>query len=75
MKDAFVINNKIIPFESEAQYTTTLNDKRKEILANAITASEADFDKVYDAGIQEWLNMGGQQCVDERQAYWDQYFK
>lgn len=75
MKDALVFSDKIIPFESEAQFSTTLNDKRKEIMANAITASEANFDKVYDAGIQEWLGMGGQQCVDERQAYWDKYFK
>lgn len=75
MKDALVFNNKVIPFESEAQFSTTLGDKRKEILANAITTSEANFDKVFDAGIQEWLSMGGQQCVNERQAYWDEYFK
>lgn len=75
MKDAIVFNNKVIPFESEAQFSTTLGDKRREILANAITASVDNFDKVYDAGIQEWLSMGGQQCVDERQAYWDSHFK
>ncbi len=75
MKDAIVFNNKIIPFQSEAQFSTTLGDKRKEILANAITASVANFDSVYDAGIQEWLSMGGQQCMDERQAYWNEHFK
>lgn len=75
MKDALVFNNKIIPFESEAQFSTTLGDKRKEIMANAITASVANFDSVYDAGIKEWLSMGGQQCMDERQAYWDAHFK
>jgi putative aldouronate transport system substrate-binding protein len=74
-KDAIVFNNKIIPFESEAQFSTTLGEKRKEILANAITTSVANFDSVYDAGIQEWLSMGGQQCVDERQAYWNEHFK
>lgn len=71
MKDGVVFTDLIVPFESEAQYATTLGDKRKEILANAITASEAKFDSVYDAGVKEWLAMGGQQIIDERQAYWD----
>jgi putative aldouronate transport system substrate-binding protein len=75
MKDAIVYNNKIIPFASEAQFSTTLGDKRKEVMANAITAGTADFDRVFDAGIQEWLGMGGQQCVDERQAFWNEHFK
>ena len=71
MKDATVYSNLVVPFESEAQYSTSLDDKRKEIMSNAIIASEADFDAVYDAGVQEWLSMGGQQCLDDRQAYWD----
>ena len=71
IKDAVVFNSLIIPFESEAQFSATLDDKRKEVLAAAMTASEADFDAVYDAGIQDWLATGGQQCIDERQAYWD----
>lgn len=71
MNDALVFNPLIIPFASEAQFAATLNDKRKEILAGAITAPENQFDAVYDAGLQEWLNMGGQQCLDERKAYWD----
>lgn len=71
IKDAQVVNPLVIPFESEAQYAANLQEKRKEILAMAITASEANFDAVYDAGIQEWLAAGGQQCLDDRQAYWD----
>ncbi len=71
MKDGVVFNNLLVPFDSEAQFTTTLGDKRREILAAAITASEANFDKVYDAGIAEWLAMGGQQCIDDRQAFWN----
>lgn len=71
MKDSFVVNSMIVPFESEAQFSANLKEKAKEVLASAITASEANFDSVYDAGIQEWLAVGGQQCLDERQAYWD----
>ena len=75
LKDALVFNNKLIPFQSEAQFSTTLGDKRKAILANAVTTSTANFDSVYDAGIQEWLSMGGQQCMDERKAFWDENYK
>ena len=74
-KDAVVFNELIVPFDSAAQFSTTLVDKRREILANAITTSEADFDSVYDAGLAEWMSMGGQQCLDERQAYWDANLK
>lgn len=74
-KDAVVFNERIVPFDSAAQFSTTLVDKRREILANAITTSEADFDSVYDAGLAEWMSMGGQQCLDERQAYWDANLK
>lgn len=72
MRDADVFNPLIIPFESEARYAASLRDKRWEILAKAITAREKDFDAVYDAGIREWLAAGGQECVDERQRWWDE---
>lgn len=71
MKDAVVFNQIIMPFESEAQFSASLNQKRREVLAGAITASEANFDATYDRGQQEWLSAGGQQCKDERQAWWD----
>lgn len=60
-----------IPIDAEAQFSNTLKEKKKEILANAIVAPAAQFDTVYDAGIQEYLQAGAQQCLDERQAAWD----
>jgi len=75
LNDGTVYNRLSIPFDSEAQYITTLNDKRNEILSNAISASIENFDRVYDAGIQEFLAVGGQACIDERQAYWDANMK
>lgn len=59
------------PIDSEAQYTANLKEKAKEVLANAIVAPVDQFDAVYDAGIQEYLNAGAQQCIDERAAAWD----
>ena len=75
LNDAKVFNSLNIPFDSEAQYISTLNEKRNEILTNAIAASVDNFDRVYDAGIQEFLAVGGQACLDERQAYWDANMK
>lgn len=72
MRDAGVFNPLIIPFEAEARYSASLKDKRWEILAKAVTAREKDFDAVYDAGIKEWLSAGGQECIDERQRWWDE---
>jgi len=75
LHDGIVYNRLNIPFDSEAQYMTTLNEKRLEITTNAIAASVDNFDRTYDAGIQEFLAVGGQACLDERQAYWDANMK
>jgi len=75
LHDGIVYNRLNIPFDSEAQYMTTLNEKRLEITTNAIAASVDNFDRTYDAGIQEFLAVGGQACIDERQAYWDANMK
>ncbi len=72
MHDAIVfIPYAVPPINAEAQYITTLNEKKDEIVIAAVTASDKDFDSVWEAGIAEWLSIGGQACIDERQAYWD----
>jgi putative aldouronate transport system substrate-binding protein len=52
--------------KAEEGMSTTLKDKRDNFLAQAITASTADFDKVYDAGMADYLASGGQKIIDER---------
>ena len=47
-------------------YGQTLQDKADALLAQAITARPADFDRVWDAGYRDWLSSGGQEVFDER---------
>ncbi|MDR1641835.1 MAG: extracellular solute-binding protein [Clostridiales bacterium] len=51
-----------------------LAEKRDIILDNAIATTTANFDKVFDEGMQDYLNSGGQAILDEREAKWTQYF-
>lgn len=44
----------------------TLIDKGETLMAQAVTASVEDFDKVWDDGIADWLASGAQDVVNER---------
>ncbi len=48
--------------------TQTLIDKGETMMAETITCKPADFDKTWDAAIQDWLASGGQAVIDERAA-------
>jgi len=50
------------------QYNTVLNDKIIALRANAISSSPAQFDKIWDDGIKDYLASGGQAVIDERRA-------
>ena len=52
--------------ESETEVGSSLSEKRDEIFTKAVTASVEDFDKVYDELFQSYLDMGGQDIIDER---------
>ena len=52
--------------ESETEVGTSLQAKRDELFTKAVTASEADFDAVYDGQMEEYMNLGGQEIIDER---------
>lgn len=54
--------------ESVALYSELLKTKGAEIFVKSITASPEDFDKVYDALVAEYLEMGGQAIIDEKLA-------
>ena len=70
--DGFIYPRIATPIDAEAQYSANLKEKVKEIICNAITAPVDQFDSVYESGIQEYLNAGGQQCLDERTQRWDE---
>lgn len=51
-----------------------LSRKRDVVFDNAVIAAPADFDSVWDQQISEYLSMGGQAIIDEREAKWQQYY-
>ncbi|MGE5631803.1 MAG: extracellular solute-binding protein [Caulobacteraceae bacterium] len=73
--DAYVMPTLPVPVDADAKYGKTLLEKEKEIYAKAITAKPADFDKVWDSQLQEYLKMGGQEVIDQRRAAWKEAHK
>jgi len=45
-----------------------LREKADDLLSLAITAKPADFNKVWDSGIKDWLGSGGTAVLNERNA-------
>ncbi len=52
----------------------SLSSKRDIVYDTAVSAAEADFDKVWDSGIEEYLGAGGQAIMDERAEKWEATF-
>ena len=52
--------------ESETEVGTSLQEKRDELLTKAVTASVDDFDSVYDGQLEEYMNLGGEEIINER---------
>jgi putative aldouronate transport system substrate-binding protein len=46
----------------------TLVDKSVSLSSEAVTANPAGFDRVWEAGITDWLASGAQTVIDERRA-------
>ena len=67
-------NVNVGTIEAEAGVGDTLSQKRNEVYDNAVVASEADFDSVWDSYIADYLSSGGQAIMDERAEKWDEYF-
>jgi len=52
------------------QYAQTLADKSNALAAQAITASPTNFDRIWDAGLADWLASGAQEVINERASLW-----
>jgi putative aldouronate transport system substrate-binding protein len=48
------------------QYAGDLREKADDLIALSIRAKPADFNKVWDNGISDWLRAGGQEVLNER---------
>ena len=51
-------------------YGQTLSDKANALISQAVIARPADFDRIWDAGIRDYLASGAQEIMDERAALW-----
>jgi putative aldouronate transport system substrate-binding protein len=48
------------------QYSGDLREKADDLISLAITAKPANFAKVWDDGVRDWLRSGGQEVLNER---------
>ena len=64
------VPDPVIPFtlSSAEPYVQTLIDKGNVMLTEAITARPADFDRVWETRIKDWLESGAQAVINERRA-------
>jgi putative aldouronate transport system substrate-binding protein len=62
------ISGPVIPVQLSAAgpVTQTLTDKFNVFASAAMTAKPADFDRVWDAGVADWLASGAQAVIDDR---------
>jgi putative aldouronate transport system substrate-binding protein len=68
-KDGVVRPRVLTPIESDIKYGTTLKKKQEEeMFVKIVTAKPQDFDKVYDAEVQDYLKIGGQEVMEEKLA-------
>ena len=64
-----------VPTTQDGIYGQTVISMADDLLAQAITANPSDFDRIWDAGIQNILRAGAQAIMDERRAIANQYFR
>lgn len=63
-------NVNVGAIEAEEGMGTALSEKRDIVFDTSVVASEADFDQVWDSGMEDYLNAGGQAIMDERAEKW-----
>lgn len=59
----------VFPIESEAKLKNSLFAKGAEIFVKSLVVKPANFDRTYDTLVQEYMNMGGRQVMEDRKAY------
>jgi putative aldouronate transport system substrate-binding protein len=67
-------NVNVGAIKSEEGQGPALTAKRDTLLDQAVVASTDEFDKVFDAGLNDYLSSGGQAIIDERKAAWETTF-
>ena len=59
-----------VTIQAETDYGATVKSKQGEFLAAVVSCDPAEFDSVYDAAVQETLDSGAAEMIEEfRAAY------
>ena len=61
--------------KAEEGMGAALPEKRDAFLIQSVVAKPDQFDSVFDSGLKDYLNSGGQAIIDERTAAYDKYNK
>lgn len=68
MNDGFYPSKIDNSTEASAKHGKSLQEKDVEIFVKSITCKPEAFDNTYDSLVQEYLNIGGQEVIDEKRA-------
>ncbi len=75
LNDAITVKNvNVGAISAEEGMGTSLGDKRDIAFDKSVIASPADFDKVWDENMSDYLKAGGQKIMDERKEKWEATF-
>ena len=70
LTDAWTQISFTVTIQADTDYNATVKSKQGEFLAAVVSCDPAEFDAVYDAGIQEILESGAAEMIDGfRAAY------
>ena len=70
LSDAWTQISFPVSIQAETDYGATVKSKQGEFLAAVVSCDPADFDAVYDNGVQETLDSGAAEMIEEfRAAY------
>jgi putative aldouronate transport system substrate-binding protein len=62
-----------VTFYEAGPLTETLVNKSTNVFIESICARPEDFDRVWDAGVKEWLVSGAQRIIDERREKYREF--
>lgn len=73
--DGYTLPRVDIPVDAEIKYSTILKEKEKEMLAQIVTTDPANFDRVYEQQVAEYMAMGGQAVMEEKMQAYDEFYQ
>lgn len=76
IKDArYAENVNVGAIQAETGMGPALSEKRNTVLTQSVVAAQDKFGTVFDSGMKDYLNSGGQAIIDERKAAYEKTFE